>query len=229
MRKKIDGITYYVPMGPDVNIENWEVVNFLLLAKLHGQRIGNDLCLRISHPLNTSPGPLRITSIFHDVLLDNVDEDRQSPFRMGRLRMEGKGTSNQGVDIDDMNYRFALLELDLKRPQFNPNMKLTLSPVPFGIDGRPKLFLNKEDKEPFLYAVKMVLESSKETVWNGKYFHDIYKKMNMPNWNIIKFPVAFIKFMEQIGAVIPSEDGNGWKPHISTWEFENIFGVKMPD
>lgn len=229
MRKTVGGIEYYVPMGPDINIENWEVVNFLLLAKLHGQRVGNDLNLRISHPLNTSPGPLRITSIFHDVLLDNVDEDRQSPFRMGRLRMEGKGANNQGVDINEMNYRFALLELDLKRPQFNQNMLITLSPVPFGVDGRPKLFLNREGIESFLCAVKMILESSKETVWNSKYIHNAYREMNMPNWKTIKFPGAFITYMGQIGAVSPSADSSGWTPRMSISEFEDIFGVKIPD
>jgi len=128
------------------------MVPFLLQMGWYNQRSASDNHIVIDHPDTADPRSFSNSTEFHSVMWDDVQE-AEGRSRLARLRLAGR---REEEDI------FALFEVDMRYH----NGTITLSPVPFGLDGRPRLPYKDDVLGDFLFKAAVVLSkpgwSSKE-------------------------------------------------------------------
>jgi len=160
-----------------------------------------------------------VVSVFHKALLIDVCDSPGFSYRMGTLKLDGK---LEGKDI------FALLELNMGMLTGSPNqnLKLTLSPVPFGLNGCPKLPYNKGDEMTmFLQVVKAVL-NLKRLKSPGCLVDEVRKTTRNLSFNI---PCAERWLSELLKlALIRKLDFEEYESIVASGQFEETFGVELP-
>lgn len=145
-------VQYYVPICRGVTIRNPNIVPLLLHMRWYNQRPASEIHVEISHPDTAEPNSFIHSTGFHGLLWDDVRRCDASGTRRARLRLEGRR------DDEDI---FALFEFDMG----NNYGTITLSPVPFGLDGKPHLPHVGENLTEFLRDTATVLS---EREWSSK-------------------------------------------------------------
>jgi hypothetical protein len=215
------GIEYYVQMTSCIRIDNPEVIPLLLHMRWYKQKASSDIHLRIMHPRCLDKHVNLFDSTYCRVLWDDVDDGDKVPYRKARLRLEGhSGFRGSGERL------YALLELDFDNPITGKS--IVLSPVPFGVNGKPTLsFRNEEEKGLLLFVAKFILGSDHDIIWNGRTLECELKKFSCLKKGIDLLPVNKLVALTEFDFLSPAVDG--WKAKRSVKEFEEIFGVKLPD
>ena len=217
-------VQYYVPFwSHEAAVGNLHLVPLLLHMRWYGQPSGSDVHLCVSHLESKRYGANKVLSKFHKVLWDDVEDSEKSPCRKARLRLEGK---LNGEDI------FAILEFDMNSP--GTTSRITFSPVPFGLNGKPRLPY-RDDKQfaLFLQITRIVLDAPGGMVWNDKILaKEVHKRISVPEWEFYDSNASFflgelekLRVIRRIDNVRYSYE----KSFATGLQFEEIFGVKLPD
>ncbi len=215
------GIEYYVPISFGITIKNADVIPLLIHMRWYQQATAARVHLRLHHPRYTDTPDNFIESSYHRVLWDDANDSEQFSHPIARLRLEGGTRHAAGC-----KNLCALLELDLNDRRYGKS--IIFSPVPFGVNGKPMLPFCGEELVQFLYAAKMVLGSGKNVIWKGTVLLEQLKRASVAEDKILKFYNTFYEVMGKLDFMDEPEE-DSWIITRTVREFEQIFGVKLPD
>lgn len=219
----------YKRIETGVQLDNPEVIPILLQLRWYGLPVAEKMHLQVSHPQSTDRSANIITTKFHGVLWDDVDDSDTASFRRARLRLKG---------VVDKKIIYALLE-DVKLDDLL-YAKITFSPVPFGIGGRPQLTkYKKEQLDLLLRVAKMILSSSDSAIWSERSLaKEMARRGGAPDYEFDEHDATF--FLGELAKLALVEsysprslnqkllDITEWKPQMTSSRFEEVFGVKLP-
>ena len=211
-------ISYYINHKP-ANARNAHVVPILLLDRWYGVPSPSKIHFEIEHYQKGSE--FRIATAYSKLLLCHIDEARRSPYRMGRLSLEGK--SPDGSDL------FALWDVNLDSLVGGT---IFFSPVPFRPDGKPKLPYEGEELKKFLLVVKYLLcDYAAGTACPDNLDGLVLTVQAAMRLNEDQFTYSNAVSMlhKMLGAGIVEGEWQGQlKTTMTSQDFERIFGVKLP-
>ena len=126
---------------------------------------------------------------------------------------------------------FAILVLnqDLYR---QPIMWAKFSPVPFGIDCKPKLpYTDAGQQKLSLKIAKVALTCPSSTIWTKDSFaKGVREATGIPYYEFDDSHAWFwLGEFEKLVAVKCVKENSSWAPAMTYVQFEEIFGVKLPD
>jgi len=183
---------YYNRIDHGVSAEGLGDVPLLFGMIWRHEKPSSGIQLKVNHPDGIGMAPV-LQSTYYKVLCEFLDCSSWE----ARLRLEGK---LKGSDC------FAILEVRLAKPAPYA-YAVTLSPLPFGRDGRPVLPYKGEELSRFLRIVKIAFA-------------------NPRTFNTSDTPTS-VDLLDKLG-LIKREDERTFEPNMTPRRFEEVFGVKLP-
>lgn len=222
---------FYTPITAQmgVRILNPEVIALLLMLRLNNINPPRNKHLKVEYPSVINPPCNYRFAYFHKIIWDDLDESIVSPFRNARFRMEGNADGTPQV--------FALLE-NINLDDFDSrNPRLTFSPVPFGIDGKPKLLIKSGRPEILLAVAGIILNSTQGKTWNIDELSNEVQRViqcNQLQFGVFE-AIGYFGELERLGVVdiywkdpLSPSRFTKYQPLMTALQFETIFGVKLP-
>jgi hypothetical protein len=198
---------YYIPIDRSIIVENPHDVPLLINMRWRRQPRGADIQLSLIHPDGNDNHARTCFSRF-DVTGISFDDSQGSSYPKATLVLKGKCESKP---------LFALLVLNLL--DWGSGVSITLSPVPFGTDCKPKLPNTPGLKESILF-----LFGRKSMSWLVEplisHLHGLTAKIKGANIGRILFE------LQQIG--VGEQEGNNFRVVMSPERFKEIFGGSEP-
>jgi len=216
------GVTYYhkIRIAGGSSIVNPEVIDLLLLMRWHGEKPSYKKHLEVIYPSVVSPSCNHRKARFWKITCDDIDDSDSAPFRRARLRMEGSA--------DGVPEVYALLE-NVNIDNVNDgNSTITFAPVPFGAGGKPLLPYKDKELSDFLTVAREVLLGSD---WNPEKLFTEIKRIShlfVTEKTRASWAVWFLEQFDYLGVTKRDGDNTHWVI-MAPQEFENIFGVKLPN
>ncbi len=190
---------------------NFNHIPYNLESEWFGAKLPKEMQLHLNHPLD-APEVMQLSNGYYRIKGCFIENTENDLCRKAILWLEGDNI-------------FAMIEVNLdKKPIIIKAVKF--SPVPFGLDCKPKLPHIELPLPTFLALLKVVLQRSTWTaesllevaVFNGiiKHESDILPKIS-----------AFLHELDFLSVTNNIRNGEH-TIDMSSSEFEEIFGVKLP-
>ena len=128
----------------------------------------------------------------------------------------------QGRDNSEGKY-FGFLEADIVGFG-EANNVLTLSPVPFGLNGKPELPYKGEEREKLLWTARTILIYG--DVWTGE---KLRQEMDHFKWFMPHNAWPLLQESAMLGLTRYVPERNVYEVAMMPQEFMDIFGVELPD
>jgi len=185
-------LTYYKKISQGIRINKPEDIFLLLQMKWRGIAISEDLYLKVNYCV----GPdLRANIIDTKFKVSGIyfDASATTPYRKATLWLESK-------------LLYALLELDTNDPTYGNS--IILSPVPFGMDGKPKLPYTKDQINALMYVVARIMDSPKTTGWTAAEITEEVCALNTAMvWFLEEQAVTCLAWLEKLHVIERKPDG----------------------
>lgn len=204
-----EGIEYYEPICSGVKVENFHDLLLLIGMRLRRQSTPPGISLTVVYPENNEKNAYVRDTAFR-VYGFFIDDSETSPFPKLTLWLDGKCRGNP---------LFGLLTMDLLHPTYGK--QITLSPVPFGMDCKPKLPFEGKELETFLSVARIILLGG--PLWTQSL---LASKSSFSIFGDVTAAAFFLNQSERLG-LTQFIHGAGYKVLMLPQWFEEVFGKKL--
>jgi len=223
-------IQYYKPLKHGCVVRNPWIIPFIMEMNFNGFRVPREGQLKIFHSDNdTGECYGSAESLFHTVYCENTwMHPRFQYTRMIRMRLEGTRNSK---DV------FAILEAKMNQGRSWDDCIFTLSPVPFGPNGKPILPDYGNKHSTFLCIMEAVLSVPVGTIWSMTCESEnvrliscrpfVRPVMRAEGKLICAEWFECFKAMDALGLVTWHRDSMNYVTKFTAAEVQEIFGIHI--